>query len=668
MSFKNMGIGKKIAIGFTVIIIITIISTLFSFVNLTSVNKRVKVLSDQNMVEVKEMNALSSQVNNLSLYSNTYFKSGLADDYNSALSNYEAMNSSISSLKQLGEQFPDLIMLNEKIASISAETASYKANLDEISNFFNKKSESNNNLISLGASNEEAISSIVESLNQELNNELNSNNKDFVRIKEYYEATNLINEVNADFIAVRLKITKIYTRDNKDVELKDAMTVINPLLDNIDAKLVELKTYLKDVTTLSNVDTILSNVESYRANTDDYFNLLVSIGQLADEADTQLKQILSYIDDVNSGAIDDTSNTVKYTEKSLNANMALTLTALGIMILLAFLLSIIIIRNISKTLNYISNSLSDVSSYVASASKQLLSASDQLASASTEQASSIEEISATMEETSSMVMQNSENTRQAAGLSRKASVSSKQGVEQMSKLQESMQEIKLSSSQISKVIKVIDDIAFQTNILALNAAVEAARAGEAGKGFAVVAEEVRNLAQKSADAAKDTAIMIENNIRLSDEGVAVSNNAGGSLNEIDHQIENVNKLVDEISAASEEQSRGVSQVSEAISQMEGVVQQIAATAEESASAAGELNYQAGSLEEVVEQLLDLVKGVNSKSNDKHKSGNKSNQVNVKKPMLIRQENSTGNANSNKSKNRHLVSPSDILPLDVDDDF
>jgi methyl-accepting chemotaxis protein len=232
-----------------------------------------------------------------------------------------------------------------------------------------------------------------------------------------------------------------------------------------------------------------------------------------------------------------------------------------------------------------------------------------------------------------------------------------------------MQEIKTSSNQISKIIKVIDDIAFQTNILALNAAVEAARAGDAGKGFAVVAEEVRNLAQKSAEAAKNTATMIETNIKLSEDGVDICNAVNVSLSDINNHIENVNKLVNEITAASEEQSRGVKQVTEAISQMENVVQQTAATSEESAAAALELNNQADTLKGSVGELVMLVKGANADiQNTQQGTKAKQNYQKSGVPQVNRTYKNDKKSKYDSKQNSFTVSPSEVLPLDGEDDF
>ena len=257
--------------------------------------------------------------------------------------------------------------------------------------------------------------------------------------------------------------------------------------------------------------------------------------------------------------------------------------------------------------------LGNMSVQINSASMQLSSASQQLAEGSTEQAASIEETSATMEETTSMVRQNFENTRHASLLSEKTNESAIDGVTKMLDMNHSMEEIKKSSDDIAKIIKVIDEIAFQTNILALNAAVEAARAGEAGAGFAVVAEEVRNLAQRSANAAKDTAAIIDKNIELSRRGVDISNLVSKSLEEIKSNAEKVSRLVTEINASSEEQTRGTEQISRAISQMEQVTQQNAAVAEQSSASSQELLSQSEQLAGVVHDLTKFIKAGNDKA-------------------------------------------------------
>ena len=239
---------------------------------------------------------------------------------------------------------------------------------------------------------------------------------------------------------------------------------------------------------------------------------------------------------------------------------------------------------------------------VASASGQISSGSQSLAQGANEQASSLEEVSASLEEMSSMTRQNADNALAAKNLSGEADGNAKTGTEAMGRMSRAINRIKESSDQTAKIVKTIDEIAMQTNLLALNAAVEAARAGEAGRGFAVVAEEVRNLAQRSAQAAKNTADMIGESVKNADDGVKIADEVSVSFDKIAVSSRKVNDLIAEIAAASKEQSQGIKEVNDAIGQMDKVTQQNAANAEESASASEELSSQAQELQAMVGQF------------------------------------------------------------------
>lgn len=236
---------------------------------------------------------------------------------------------------------------------------------------------------------------------------------------------------------------------------------------------------------------------------------------------------------------------------------------------------------------------------VAAGSNLVSNSSISLSQGASEQASSVEELTASLEEISSQTNLNAQNANKANTLTRNAEENAVNGNRQMKEMLSAMTEINESSASINKIIKVIDDIAFQTNILALNAAVEAARAGQHGKGFAVVAEEVRNLAARSANAAKETTEMIESSIKKSEAGTRIANNTAHALDQIVEQVKNAAALVGEIASASAEQASGIEQINQGIMQVSQVVQTNAATSEESAAASEELSTQASRLKETV---------------------------------------------------------------------
>jgi methyl-accepting chemotaxis protein len=280
----------------------------------------------------------------------------------------------------------------------------------------------------------------------------------------------------------------------------------------------------------------------------------------------------------------------------------------GVLAILALAASYVLARSISRPIQRVSEALGLGADHTAAAAGHVSASSQSLAEGAGEQAASIEETGASLEELASMTQRNAENSQKVNELGKQARDAAEKGAGDMEAMSAAMTAIKASSDDIAKIIKTIDEIAFQTNILALNAAVEAARAGEAGMGFAVVADEVRNLAQRSAQAAKETAAKIEGAIKRSDQGVEISTKVGRVLGEIVSRNRHVDELAAQVASASREQSQGIAQINTAISQMDKVTQGNAASAEESAAAAEQLSAQAELIRQSVKELMELVGG------------------------------------------------------------
>ena len=280
----------------------------------------------------------------------------------------------------------------------------------------------------------------------------------------------------------------------------------------------------------------------------------------------------------------------------------------GLSLALASVVTILMVQRLNRVLGAITRRLAGACQNVTAAAERSANTSQSLAGGATTQAASLEETSASLEQMSGMTQSNANNAQQAKELANQTRAAAEQGTGNMDAMVRAMDGIKSSGDNIAKIIKTIDEIAFQTNILALNAAVEAARAGQAGMGFAVVAEEVRNLAQRSAQAARETADRIQDSIQKSEHGVEISAKVAGALHEILAKARQTDKIVVEIATASGEQSQGIHHINIAVNQMDQITQNTVSTAHESAQVAEFLRRESVELGATVTQLLGLVGG------------------------------------------------------------
>ena len=410
------------------------------------------------------------------------------------------------------------------------------------------------------------------------------------------------------------------TNDTRMKAFKAQALRLPALMEEAQLNFPKMEPIYADLRKMTRQDVNLQQIANTKAAGDAYSSALAvltdgwkTLQDLSAQRREAGLQVVAACGTAADAGMESTDRIANEAASSLSSSTTFVTVGLVVAVIVGILLAFFITRGITKPLNRIIFNLNEGSDQVNAAAGQVASASQELASGASEQASSLEETSSALEEMAAMTRTNAENSRQANELSGQARTAAENGDRTMHQLNDAMAGINESSVQISKIIKVIEEIAFQTNLLALNAAVEAARAGEHGKGFAVVADEVRNLAQRAAQAARETTGLIEDSVNKAKEGTEVASAVGKALGAIVGDVTKVTELIDGIAKASEEQAQGVDQVNMAVSQMDQVTQQNAANAEESASAAEELSAQAESVRGIVAELAAMVTGGSGRS-------------------------------------------------------
>jgi len=655
MHWKELPIGKKIGIGFGVILFILAIVSFWSFFSMSRVESGVKVSVTGNNLnsnilqcEIDHLN-WANHVSNLFTDNNMTELTVQTDPHKCAFGKWYYSGER----KNAEEMYPELKPL---LASIETP--------------HNHLHES---AIEIGESYAQVDSELGNFLRQAKTDHLAWAHK----VKDVF-VDRSIKTIDAQMDPTQCAFGKWFYSDqvrqmrNNDREFDKLMAAIEEPHNELHESAREVerllkagdrnaaaKYYMKSIKIIAY--DVLSKIDDVLEWQDNNFENAKNAERIYSEKTTpkllEVQAILSQIVNHTEERVNTANETLISTAKS--AKVAVSIFSVSA-ILIGIILALLISRGIIRALNIVIDNLANGSQQVSAAANQVSSTSQELAEGSGEQASSIEEVSSSLEEMTSMTRQNADNAREADTMSKEAQTAAAKGAETMGKMSDAIQKIKASSDETAKIIKTIDEIAFQTNLLALNAAVEAARAGEAGAGFAVVAEEVRNLAIRSAEAAKNTAALIAESQINADNGVAVSGSVEAILTEISDSVSKVTRLIGEVSNASDEQTQGIGQINTAITQMDMVVQSNAANAEESASASEELTSQAVELKGMVQTLVEIVGG--SSNTQQAASYNRGSQyVPVASPKPSQR------MISSAATAPRTVSPSDVIPLE-DEDF
>lgn len=666
MNFANMKLGSKIASGFGALLLIALALGSLAVYNMLNVKTGADMLDHEYMPEVKMATNLERQALNTVLGIRSF---GFSEDEKHLKAGQEAfglVKKHLAELETLASNSTHLTALKGSLGEVKTKVDDYEKLITETITLDKRRDTTREKLNATAKAFMDQAYAYLADQDKKLKEEIKAKT-DPVKLGERYGKTVTINDTIDLGNSTRLAVWRGQTlRDPKILEEAQKN------FPEMDKKLNELLAATSQQANIDQLNKIKEGANGYKQAMAELVQFFVD-NEVVNKKRIEAANVV--LDRAKNIAVKGMESTEKIADESASAlGTASWVMIIGLIIaaVVGVALAFFITAAITKPVNTIIDGLTDSADQVSSASGQISSSSQSLAEGSTEQASSLEETSSALEQVSGQVRQNADNANQASSLARDTRDAAEKGAQTMADMIGAMKAINKSSEEIAKIIKVIEEIAFQTNLLALNAAVEAARAGEHGKGFAVVAEEVRNLAQRSATAAKDTAALIEDAVKRASEGSEMANKSGAALNGIVESVKKVTDLVAEIAAASGEQAQGVDQVNTAVSQMDKVTQQNAAAAEETAASSEELNAQADRLKDMVGELVGLVEG---SSSSRSRSSSPVHHVEVRraKPKPLKAlahhapvERKAPPARSSKPEGGGKHTAEDIIPMD--DDF
>lgn len=595
---KNATLGYRISLGFGILIAILVIIGLIGIVNMRSASSDATRLS---AVYVPEVNLANDVMQNFS--NARYNMLGFVSvDDEAALAkakiNFKELQANLLKVEELGKKYAIKKLLEyQKLAAKAL--GEYVVTSEQNEKLLTRKKTFDESTVTNAALFLKSIEAYRSTQEELLFKDINDRIAP-ADLKQRYGKLKKIDDILS--VATYSRIYGQRAQVKRDATLLEgAVKKFDVIYQEVNA----LKVQTTDSTTLGYLNAVESSAKVYEESLKGFIAVMQEAAEIQKRRVIIVGELSSAIDAIAEEGFNAIVVTAEETSSSLSNASFIMIIGVIAGFIISILLAFFLIRSIVRVVVDSVKLLSEGTAQVVSASEQISSASVSLAEGASSQASSVEEVSATIEEATASNNQNADNSREANLLALHSNDAALQGNQQVGDLMIAMEKITDSSQKIAKIIKTIDEIAFQTNLLALNAAVEAARAGEHGLGFAVVAEEVKNLAERSAGAAKEITGIIEASIDQVKVGTEVASRTKASFGEILLSIKKTSDLIGEIAISAKEQAEGMNQIATAMGSVDQITQQNASASEETAAAAEELNAQALSMLESVAEIAAL---------------------------------------------------------------
>jgi len=602
MSFRSKTIGFRVSVGF--IVLIALMGTLgaLAYRSTSELRVRSEVIAASYVPQIELTGEVAVDIRGAMIHIRDFARNGDAASLAKSRDLVKEVERSIHASEQLAAAHPHLVRLAEQLPELKSTFGIYAASVEETATATQTLAAAYETTTRATADFHKQVGAILAGQYEKAARDVKAEAPP-EKILERLFKIETCNAMLDGADRLQLAATRAYT--TRDAT---AMGGQAEVYADIDKRVAEVRPTFTQPVDVAAIDAAQAAAQSLQKANEDLANVVTrmsEIGKRRYAAGERMAVTATGLMGAAGEGIETASHESVVSAKNASA---IALWGLGISTVIGVGFGYRTTRSIKTVLTAMVGTLSSGAEQTSSAAGQVSSSSQSLAQGASEQAAALEETSSSLEQMSSMTKKNADTAQQAAALSAEAKAAADRGNAAMGRMSAAIGDIQRSAGETAKIIKTIDEIAFQTNLLALNAAVEAARAGEAGKGFAVVAEEVRNLAMRSAEAAKTTNSLIEGSVANARNGVAIASEVGGTLGEIVAASERVNGLIAEIAAASSEQANGIGQVNTAVTQMDQVTQANAASAEECAAAAEQLSSQAEQLSGVVGELVALVGG------------------------------------------------------------